>query len=92
MFKDMPWTCNKSAIAKPLSAITESPTSNLFIRPVSMKSSLSEIEPPYSFEIKHITPEGVIPLQYCDFCKKRIARSLYIYFGGINDHTCSQIV
>ena len=63
MFKDMPWTCNKSAIAKPLSAITESPTSNLFIRPVSMKSSLSEIEPPYSFEIKHITPEGVIPNQ-----------------------------
>ena len=59
-FKETPGG-RKSSIVKPLSAIIESPCSNIYKIPHSTVSFLSEILPSYKSEIKHIAPEGVIP-------------------------------
>lgn len=61
MLSVIPFVSNKSAILKPLSAITASPTYSLSNSTDCIKSSLSDIDPPYNGEIKEKEPEGVIP-------------------------------
>ena len=47
---------------KPLSAITESPSSRYSNNPHSAVSFLSEMLPPNRSELKHIAPEGDIAI------------------------------
>ena len=47
---------------KPLSAITESPSSRYSNNPHSAVSFLSEMLPPNRSEMKHIAPEGDIAI------------------------------
>ena len=61
MFTVIPLLESKSAILKPLSAITASPVSNLSIKPDSMKSCRSDIEPPYKGDMNEKVPHGVMP-------------------------------
>ena len=61
IFRVTPLQSNTSNILKPLSAIIESPGSNFSRSPDSMKSCLSDMDPPYIGENKENAPDGVMP-------------------------------
>ena len=62
MFRLTPFATSRSAIVKPLSAITESPGSRISSSPLLRVSSLSEMLPPCNVDTKLIAPDGVIPI------------------------------
>ena len=74
MFKATPFKSSKSAMVNPRSAMTESPGSSKDKIPHCSVNFRSDILPPYSFDIKHIPPDGVIATRtfgYCGFCRKK---------------------
>jgi hypothetical protein len=59
MFKATPFKSSKSAIVNPRSAMTVSPASNKDKSPHRSVSSRSDMLSPYSFNTKHIPPDGL---------------------------------
>ena len=57
----IPLASSRSAMLKPLSAMTASPGSSLSSSPDKMNSSLSDTDPPYKGEMNENAPHGVIP-------------------------------